>query len=130
MNNTFNRRDFVKSAGALSLLGTSAITGCASVGGVAKSKVVVVGGGFGGATAAKYIAMWSEGKIDVTLVERDAQFVSCPMSNLVLGGSKSINDISVAYGGLGKYGVRHVKGEATGFDPDKKTLALADGTAL
>ena len=130
MNNTFNRRDFVKSAGALSLLGTSAITGCASVGGVAKSRVVVVGGGFGGATAAKYIAMWSEGKIDVTLVERDAQFVSCPMSNLVLGGSKSINDISVAYGGLAKYGVRHVKGEATGFDPDKKVLALADGTAL
>ena len=68
--NTFNRRDFVKSAGALSLLGTSAITGCASVGGTARPKVVVVGGGYGGATAAKYIAMWSEGKIDVTLVER------------------------------------------------------------
>ena len=130
MNNTFNRRDFVKSAGALSLLGATAIPGCASMGGVAKPKVVVVGGGFGGATAAKYIAMWSEGKIDVTLVERDAQFVSCPMSNLVLGGSKSLAEISVAYGGLAKYGVRHVKGEATSFDPDKKTLALADGTTL
>ena len=130
MDNTFNRRDFVKSAGALSLLGASAITGCASVGGVAKPKVVVVGGGYGGATAAKYIAMWSEGKIDVTLVERDAQFVSCPLSNLVLGGSKSIADISIAYGGLAKYGVRHVKGEVTGFDPDKKTLSLANGTSL
>ena len=130
MDNTFNRRDFVKSAGALSLFGTSAFTGCASVGGVAKPKVVVVGGGFGGATAAKYIAMWSEGKIDVTLVEREAQFVSCPMSNLVLGGSKSIADISVAYDGLNKYGIKRIKGEATGFDADKKTLALADGTAL
>ena len=133
MDNTFNRRDFVKSAGALSLLGTSAlggIAGCASVGGVAKPKVVVVGGGFGGATAAKYIAMWSEGKIEVTLVERESQFVSCPMSNLVLGGSKSIADISVAYDGLNKYGIKRIKGEATGFDPDKKTLALADGTAL
>jgi sulfide dehydrogenase [flavocytochrome c] flavoprotein chain len=130
MNNTINRRDFVKSAGALSLLGTSAITGCATLGGVAKPKVVVVGGGFGGATAAKYIAMWSDGKIDVTLVEREAQFVSCPLSNLVIGGSKAMADISVAYGGLAKYGVRHVKGEATGFDPDKKTLALADGTSL
>ena len=130
MNHNFNRRDFVKSAGALSLLGTSAITGCVSIGGVAKPKVVVVGGGFGGATAAKYIAMWSDGKIDVTLVERDAQFVSCPMSNLVIGGSKTISDISVAYGGLAKYGVRQVKGEATGFDPDKKTLTLADGTVL
>lgn len=133
MNNIFNRRDFVKSAGALSLLGTAAlggIPGCASVGGVAKPKVVVVGGGFGGATAAKYIAMWSDGKIDVTLVERDAQFVSCPMSNLVLGGSKSIADISVAYDGLNKYGIKRIKGEATGFDPDKRTLALADGTTL
>ena len=128
--NTFNRRDFVKSAGALSLVGTSAITGCANVGGVAKPKVVVVGGGFGGATASKYIAMWSEGKIDVTLVEREAQFVSCPMSNLVLGGSKSMADISVAYDGLNKYGIKRIKGEATGFDPDKKTLALSDGTTL
>ena len=130
MNNTFNRRDFVKSAGALSLLGASAITGCASIGGASRPQVVVVGGGFGGATAAKYIAMWSEGKIDVTLVERDAQFVSCPMSNLVLGGSKTMADISVAYGGLAKYGVRHVKGDAIAFDPDKKTLSLADGTTL
>ena len=130
MNNTLNRRDFVKSASALSLLGTSAITGCASISGSAKPKVVVVGGGFGGATAAKYIAMWSEGKIDVTLVERESQFVSCPMSNLVLGGSKSIADISVAYDGLNKYGIKRIKGEATGFDPDKKTLTLADGTAL
>ena len=128
--NTFNRRDFVKSAGAWSLLGASAITGCANVGGVAKPKVVVVGGGFGGATASKYIAMWSEGKIDVTLVEREAQFVSCPMSNLVLGGSKSMADISVAYDGLNKYGIKRIKGEATGFDPDKKTLALSDGTTL
>jgi sulfide dehydrogenase [flavocytochrome c] flavoprotein chain len=130
MNNATNRRDFVKSAGALSLLGATAFAGCASVGGVAKPKVVVVGGGFGGATAAKYIAMWSDGKIDVTLVERDAQFVSCPMSNLVVGGSKSLADISVGYDGLNKYGVKRVKGEATGFDPDKKTLALADGTQL
>ena len=131
--NLFNRRDFVKSAGTLALLGTSAvggIAGCASIGGEARPKVVVVGGGFGGATAAKYIAMWSDGKIDVTLVERDAQFVSCPMSNLVLGGSKSMADISVAYDGLNKYGIRRIKGEATGFDPDKKTLTLADGTAL
>lgn len=130
MNNPFNRRDFVKSAGALSLLGASAISGCASIGGAAKPKVVVVGGGFGGATAAKYIAMWSEGKIDVTLVERESQFVSCPMSNLVLGGSKTLADVSVAYDGLNKYGIKRIRGEATGFDPDKKTLTLGDGTAL
>ena len=127
---TFNRRDFVKSAGAISLLGASTITGCASVGGSAKPRVVIVGGGYGGATAAKYIAMWSEGKIDVTLVERGDTFVSCPLSNLVIGGSKQIGDISVSYDGLNKYGIRRVKGEAVGFDADKKTLALADGTSL
>ena len=132
--NTINRRDFAKSVVALSLISAAGITGCASVGGAtntnAKPKVIVVGGGYGGATAAKYVAMWSEGKIDVTLVERDAQFVSCPLSNLVLGGSKSIGDISVAYGGLAKYGVKHVKGDATGFDATKKTLSLSDGTTL
>ncbi|MBL8309640.1 MAG: FAD-dependent oxidoreductase [Burkholderiales bacterium] len=130
MSTTFNRRDFVKSAGALGLLGTSAITGCASVGGVAKPRVVVVGGGFGGATAAKYIAMWSDGKIDVTLVERGDAFVSCPLSNLVIGGSKQMADVTVSYDGLGKRGIRRVKGEAVGFDADKKTLSLADGTTL
>jgi sulfide dehydrogenase [flavocytochrome c] flavoprotein chain len=126
-----NRRDFVKAVGAASLAGASVFAGgCASVGASAKPKVVVVGGGFGGATAAKYIAMWSERGIDVTLVERDTQFISCPMSNLVVGGSKSMGDISVAYGGLDKYGVRRIKGEAVGFDATKKTLSLADGTAL
>ena len=132
-NNPMNRRDFVTAAGAVSLVGASVFAGgCASIGGSAsaKPKVVVVGGGFGGATAAKYVAMWSEGAIDVTLVERDAQFVSCPMSNLVVGGSKNMGDISVAYGGLDKYGVKRVKGEAVGFDATKKTLSLADGTTL
>ena len=128
--NPINRRDFAKSVGALSLVSAAGISGCATLGGVAKPKVIVVGGGYGGATAAKYIAMWSEGKIDVTLVERDAQFVSCPLSNLVLGGSKSIGDISVAYGGLAKYGVKQIRGEATGFDATKKTLSLADGSTL
>jgi sulfide dehydrogenase [flavocytochrome c] flavoprotein chain len=128
---SINRRDFVKAAGAVSLVGTGVFAGgCATVGGSAKPKVIVVGGGFGGATAAKYIAMWSERGIDVTLVERDTQFVSCPMSNLVVGGSKNMGDISVAYGGLDKYGVRRVKGEAIGFDATKKTLSLADGTTL
>src|ERR1041384_52170 len=71
------RRDLLKLAGAVSLVG------CATTA-PAKARVVVVGGGFGGATAAKYIRMWDP-KIDVVLVEREASFVSCPISNLVLG---------------------------------------------
>jgi sulfide dehydrogenase [flavocytochrome c] flavoprotein subunit len=48
--------------------------------------VVVVGGGFGGATAARYLRLWG-GNVDVTLVERNASFISCPISNLVVGGT-------------------------------------------
>ena len=75
--NPMNRRDFTKSVGALSVIGAAGMTGCASIGGVARPKVIVVGGGYGGATAAKYIAMWSEGKIAVTLVEREGYLVCC-----------------------------------------------------
>jgi len=60
-------------------------------------RVVIVGGGFGGATAAKYIRMWSNNKIDVVLVERNPQFISCPMSNTVLGGSRTIGDLTRSY---------------------------------
>jgi len=66
---------------------------------------VVVGAGYGGATAAKYLSMWSRGTIDVTLVEPDAEFVSCPMSNLVLGGNASIQDVTMGYAGLRDRGV-------------------------
>ncbi len=136
---TLQRRDFLKVAGAASAV--SAVSGCATMAsdapktapqivGEAKPKVVVVGGGFGGATAAKYAAKWGAGAIDVTLVERSDAFVSCPMSNLVVGGSKQLADIAVAYGGLAKYGVKHVKGEAVGIDPGRRNLRMKDGTTI
>jgi NADPH-dependent 2,4-dienoyl-CoA reductase/sulfur reductase-like enzyme len=93
-------------------------------------KVVVVGGGYGGATAAKYVRMWSGGGIDVTLVERDAAFVSCPVSNLVIGGSRTLADITVAYDALERSGVRRVRDEAIAIDPVARTLRLAGGTTL
>jgi hypothetical protein len=83
------RRQFVQTLGAGSALaGLGAITGCASTGGNGP-KVVVIGGGYGGATAAKYLRMFSDGAVQVTLVEPNAAFVSCPISNLVLQGSKT-----------------------------------------
>ena len=93
-------------------------------------KVVVVGGGYGGATAAKYVRMWSDRKIDVTLVERGSEFVSCPLSNLVIGGSRQIADITVAYDGLDKWGVRRIRDEAIAIDPVARTVKLAGGTTL
>ena len=65
----------------------------------AKARVVVVGGGYGGATAAKYVRLLSDYKIDVVLIEPNDAFVSCPISNLVLGGSKQMADITTSYAG-------------------------------
>ncbi len=114
------------------LAGTSgSLLGCASVGAGSQpiARVVVIGGGFGGATAAKYIRLW-EPRIEVTLVERNAEFVSCPISNLVLSGDKELADITVPYSGLAQHGVRVVQDEATAIDLDKKQVRLARGSAL
>jgi sulfide dehydrogenase [flavocytochrome c] flavoprotein chain len=113
------RRDFLKLAGAVSLAGCATAT-------PSKARVVVVGGGFGGATAAKYIRLWDP-SIDVVLVERDASFVSCPMSNLVLGGFTGMADISRGYDGLLRHGVQVVRDEAVAIDAAKKTVRLARG---
>lgn len=122
-----NRRQFVASAG---VMGVAGLSGCASVGGASGPKVVIIGGGYGGATAAKYIRMWSP-NVDVTVVERNPSFVSCPISNLVLGGSQKIEDVTLSYDTLQKkYGVKVVRGEATAVDVEKKVVRLASGDAL
>lgn len=123
----FTRRDFIKLAGAGAASG--ALYGCAGSA-RASGNVVVIGGGFGGGTTAKYIRMWSNGGIDVTLVERNPAFVSCPMSNLVIAGEKNIGDITLSYEGLQRHGVRVVQGDAVGVDPVKRTVRLADGSEL
>jgi len=128
---TMQRREFLKAAAAGGA--TTVVAGCASMGtgGPAIGKVVVIGGGYGGATAAKYIRMYSQGRVDVTLVETNPAFVSCPMSNLVLGGSKTIADVTVSYDGLSRnHGVRVVRDTATAVDTEKKTVRLAGGTTL
>jgi len=116
------RRDFLKFAGAASL------AGCAT-GTSAKARVVVVGGGFGGATAAKYIRLWDP-SIDVVLVERESSFTSCPISNLVLAGYSTMPQISRGYDALRRHGVRVVHDEAVGIDSSKKTVRLARGGDL
>ena len=103
---------------------------CANAAPPSAPKVVVVGGGYGGATAARYLRLWSGATIDVTLVERDAAFVSCPLSNLVIGGSKQLADITVGYGGLEKLGVRRIRGDAVAIEASARTVALAQGETL
>jgi NADPH-dependent 2,4-dienoyl-CoA reductase/sulfur reductase-like enzyme len=127
------RRQFIQTLGAGSALGAAGLmSGCASVGGGANiGKVVVVGGGYGGATAAKYLRMFSEGTVDVTLVEPNAAFISCPISNLVVGGYKTMADITTPYDNLqARHGVKLVKDMVTAIDPAKKVVKLAGGGEL
>lgn len=96
----------------------------------AKPHVVVVGGGYGGATAARYLRLLGAGAVDVTLVDENPAFVSCPLSNLVLGGSKSMADITVARDGLSRHGVRLLRDRALAIDAAARQVRLASGERL
>ena len=108
------------------------LAGCASVGGApAKAQVVVVGGGYGGATAAKYIRLLSDHSISVLLIEPSRAFVSCPVSNLVLSGDRTLADITQPYTGLSdKHGVHIVHDRVAAVDADKRQLRLDGGATI
>jgi len=116
--------------GASAALGGLTLAGCATTAsGPPIGRVVVVGGGFGGATAARYLKMWG-GNIDVTLVERNTSFVSCPISNLVIGGYRQIADVSRGYDGLRAMGVKFVQGDVVAIDAAARKVRLAGGGEL
>ena len=125
---TLGRRQLL---GAGLALGGLSLAGCAGMGsgGPSIGRVVVVGGGFGGATAARYLRLWG-GNVDVTLVERNPAFVSCPISNMVLGGHKQMTDITRGYDGLKAVGVKVVQGDVVAIDPAGKKVRLASGAEL
>jgi len=89
-------------------------------------RVVVIGGGWGGATAAKYIRLLDPG-IEVVLIEPNRQFVSCPFSNLVLAGVRTIDSLTMGYDGLRKHGVRIIHETASAIEPDTKRVRLGEG---
>ncbi len=127
------RRDFIKIS--LSLGAASAATGllsaCSSLNTQKSSsigRVVIIGGGYAGTTAAKYIRMWSSGNIEVVVIEKSTQFVSCPLSNLVLGGSKTIHDLTFGYDLVKKnHGVNWVNDEVTAVDAAAKKVTMKRG---
>jgi sulfide dehydrogenase [flavocytochrome c] flavoprotein chain len=127
--NQLQRRQILQSAAAFSLLG---LAGCATTSPIpSKAKVVVVGGGFGGATAAKYVRLLSQYKIDVVLIEPNASFISCPVSNMVLGGYKQMADITSSYAQLSKnHGVTVVQDMVSSIDATKKTVTLVRGGTI
>ena len=120
-----NRRRLLQAAAA-----TATLAGFPAILHAGSARVVVIGGGFGGATAAKYLRRLDPG-LEVTLVERDSTYVTCPESNHVLGGLKRMSDITVGYEHLQSgYGVKLVRGEVRALDTRGQAVELADGSRL
>ncbi|MCX7627793.1 MAG: NAD(P)/FAD-dependent oxidoreductase [Methylophilaceae bacterium] len=122
------RRTFLK------LLGTGVVLGAfpkASWSGVpVQGRVIVVGGGYAGATAAKYLRLWGGSRLEIVLIEKGTTFVSCPLSNLVLGGSRRIGELTFNYAGLDRYDIKRLHDEIQAVDADKRQLVLSDGDRL
>jgi len=123
---TLNRRDFLKVTGAGA---AAALAGCATTTSAARPHVVVVGAGFGGATCAKYLRQWGP-NIDVTLIEPNDKFVSCPFSNWVLGGLRTMDDITHSYDNLPKHGIKMVKDYVVAVDAAKRTVKTRGGATI
>jgi NADPH-dependent 2,4-dienoyl-CoA reductase/sulfur reductase-like enzyme len=126
------RRQFLRASGsAAGALAVAGLPGCAMFRGdtepTGKRRVVVVGGGWGGATAAKYVRL-ADPTIDVVLLEPNRKFVSCPFSNLVLSGARGIGQLTFGYGGLREYGVKVRHEAATAIEPDARRVRVGDGT--
>ena len=127
------RRDLLKLARAAAGLGPLGLAGCAltMTGAPDTARVLVVGGGYGGATAAKYLRLLSNHTIEVVLVEPETAFVSCPLSNLVLGGSRTLADLTRPYDSLASmHGVRVVRDTVAHVDTDRRRARLASGTEI
>jgi sulfide dehydrogenase [flavocytochrome c] flavoprotein subunit len=124
------RRSFIKTAIAAGSMAMLPKIVLASKTPAASQRVVVIGGGFAGATAAKYLKMWSSGT-EVVMIERNAQFVSCPQSNLVLGGSRTLQQLTYDYNELAdKHDVKTVQAEVVAIDTDKQQVTLHDGVVV
>jgi sulfide dehydrogenase [flavocytochrome c] flavoprotein subunit len=121
------RRDFLKLLAASAALGAVPRLAWANQ---PRGRVVIVGGGYAGAAAAKYLRMWGGDRLDIVLVEKSPAFISCPLSNLVLGGSKTIDELTFGFSGLDRYGVRRVQQEVVSIDPELRTVALSNGETL
>lgn len=123
-----NRRVFLgSSAFAATSLSAPMVMGAHHI----KPKVVIIGGGAGGATAARYIAKDSKGEIDVTLIEPTRTYYTCFFSNLYIGGFRDFSSIGHSYGKLAAdYRINVVHDWAIGVDRDAKTVTLAGGDKI
>jgi sulfide dehydrogenase [flavocytochrome c] flavoprotein subunit len=128
---TATRREFLWTTGAGLGLVLAGAAGCAAPmkGDFAPKtgrRVVVIGGGWGGATAAKYVRL-GDPSIEVILLEPNREFISCPFSNLVLSGVRTIESLTRGYDGLRAHGVRIIHAEATAIEPDRRRVRVGEG---
>lgn len=121
----FTRRGFVKLTGGLTALGLVSVPSLSAFAS-AKKRVVVVGGGYGGSVAAKYIRM-ADPNIQVTLIEKNKDYYSGPLSNWVVAGFRKLEVQKWGYEGLKKHGIEVVIDEVTAVDPAGKSVTTAGG---
>ncbi len=126
---SLNRRRFIKTGLQAGIAVPLSLQLACSSKTANKNQVVVIGGGFAGATVAKYIRMWGP-DIDVIMIERNAQFVSCPQSNLVLSGHRTLQDLTKDYDGLAAHGVQRVQASVTAIDAVEQKVTLHDGVVI
>ncbi|HNA30605.1 MAG TPA: NAD(P)/FAD-dependent oxidoreductase [Thiobacillaceae bacterium] len=122
-----HRRQFLHAAAALGLAPLSSLASPAIA--KARPRVVIVGAGFGGAACARYLKLW-EPRVEVTLIEPNTQFVSCPMSNTVIGGLNRLEDITFPYRYIREAVDRFVQDSVTHIDTAKRTVATAGGRSF
>lgn len=126
----YDRRDFLKVIGAAgTVTGLGSLVWPMEALAAASGKVVVVGGGFGGATCARYLKRWGP-QLDVTLVERDTSYITCPFSNEVLSGNLDISEITHDYSNINAEGINVVHDEVTAIDAGGKSISLKHGGSM
>ncbi len=128
--NAFDRREFLKVLGAAGVVtGIGGLAWPMEALAAASGKVVVVGGGFGGATCARYLKRWGP-QLDVTLVERNTSYITCPFSNEVLVGELEIGKITHDYSKIAAEGIKVVHDEVTAIDAAGKSISLKNGSPM
>ncbi|MFM9911953.1 MAG: FCSD flavin-binding domain-containing protein [Methylophilaceae bacterium] len=120
------RRDFLKLVGAGVALGGLPQNSWASV----PKRIIIIGGGYAGASFSKYLRLWAGEAVEIVLIEKHTTFVSCPVSNLVLGGSKKIGDLTFNYSGLDNYRIKRLYAEVAAVDVAKRRIVMDDGDEL
>jgi NADPH-dependent 2,4-dienoyl-CoA reductase/sulfur reductase-like enzyme len=127
MTKQFSRRSFIKILGLASATALFPVNLLAAT----KTKIAVIGGGFSGATCAKYLKMWGGSDVDVTLIDKNSSYYSPILSNLILNGQKTLSDLTFSYDELQtKYGINFVNKEVTSVDSDTKIITYSDDTTM